>query len=357
MIARALAFFLGAFSLLNVLGDLAEPGFDVNLWWIDLRALPHALADVLLATAGGLMILWAIRPHLGMALRIAVAGATAGLLGAAVGNAIHFYVLLARGLKAGMPLPLSLFIAAALVAVLRAIYRTISTGPAIPTSPASCGLDLPSSPKPARRRWRSAAWALVTLAACALLLPLLQMVCFGRTDYRRPADAIVVFGAGVYADGKPSDALIDRVATACELYKQGLAGVLIFSGGPGQGSVHETQAMRDLAIQRGVPPDAVVLDPAGFNTEATIANTMEILRSRGLHDVLAVSHAYHLPRVKMCFARHGQEVYTVPAKETYFLSFMPYYMAREVAAVWSYYLRPLLSVSAREEVREVQPQK
>ena len=57
--------------------------------------------------------------------------------------------------------------------------------------------------------------------------------------------------------------------------------------------------------------------------------------------ILVVSHFYHLPRVKLAYQREGLEVYTVPAKESYMLGQMPYNMAREVAALWVYYLRPL----------------
>jgi hypothetical protein len=55
-----------------------------------------------------------------------------------------------------------------------------------------------------------------------------------------------------------------------------------------------------------------------------------------------VSHFYHLPRIKMTYLRHGRDVWTVPAKESYLLKAMPKYMAREVVALWLYYLRPLI---------------
>jgi len=66
-----------------------------------------------------------------------------------------------------------------------------------------------------------------------------------------------------------------------------------------------------------------------------------IERLRGAKRVLAVSHAYHLPRVKMAYRRAGWDVYTVPAEESRPLTQTPYLVAREVAAVWAYYLRPL----------------
>ena len=43
----------------------------------------------------------------------------------------------------------------------------------------------------------------------------------------------------------------------------------------------------------------------------------------------------------MAFQRAGWKAYTVPARETRPLIGLPYYLAREVAAQWVYYLRPL----------------
>jgi len=174
---------------------------------------------------------------------------------------------------------------------------------------------------------------------CAFLFPLMQMVGFGKTDYRRPADAIVVFGCRAFADGTPSDALADRVRTGVALFHEGRADVLIFSGGPGDGAVHETEAMRDYAMSLGVPADRIVLDREGLNTDATVRNVSEMMRQRGMRRALAVSHFYHLPRVKLRFDAEGTTVFTVPAVERYTLSQLPYNMMREVAALWVYWGR------------------
>ncbi len=74
----------------------------------------------------------------------------------------------------------------------------------------------------------------------------------------------------------------------------------------------------------------------------SVANTMPLFAQIGATRVLAVSHFYHLPRIKMTYQRHGREVYTVPAKESYTLTKLPIFMLREVAALWVYYLTPLL---------------
>ena len=338
MIARTLALFLGLFTLLNVVGQWRHDGFDINLWWIDLRALPSWLANLILCTAAGFMIAWASRKATDCApwRRKTNALLVGGLMLVAFGNAIHVWVMLARGeVSSRFPLPLSLFIALALAGVLRAMLAKRRRN--------ERGDSAENRSDRRRKRWWSLAKVATLMSLWMFVFAVLQMLCFGKTDYRRDADAILVFGAGVYADGRPSDALVDRVRTGCELYKQYPKAKLIFSGGPGQGAVHETQAMRALAVEWGVPPEAILLDAQGVNTQATVDNALAIMHEHGMKSLLAVSHFYHLPRVKMCFARAGQEVHTVPAKESYLLSWMPYYMAREVAALWSYYLRPLVA--------------
>ena len=156
-------------------------------------------------------------------------------------------------------------------------------------------------------------------------------------------DAAVVFGAGVYADGSPSLSLSDRVDTGIDLYRKGFVRKLIFSGGPGPGPVHEVEAMRARALAAGIPDADVLLDRAGLDTWSTVHNTRDIFASHGVRSVLAVSHFYHLPRVKLAYQRAGVEVFTVPADETRTLVRLPYFVLREVAAFWYYYARPLLA--------------
>lgn len=153
--------------------------------------------------------------------------------------------------------------------------------------------------------------------------------------------SIVVFGCLVRADGTPSMALADRVRTGVELYQAGLADRLIFSGGPGEGPTHETEAMRRLAMQLGVPASAIEVDLDGLNTQATVRNVVAQGWENGRPRVLAVSHFYHLPRIKLCFRRAGWDVLTVPANESRELYHLPRYLMREVVALWWYYLDPV----------------
>ncbi len=315
-IPRGVALFLGGFSLLNLLGHFRFARFDANLWWIDLHWFAQRPANIFLLVCSFCLFAFGVHPPRSAWRRWLTVGAVAALGIVALVNTAQLYFLLARGAVAtGIPIPLSLFICAALLLILIATLRNATSGRLRP--------------------------ALAVCFACVALFPLAQMFCFGKTDYRRPADVAVVLGARAYADGRPSQALADRVRTACRLYRDGLARKLIFSGGPGDGAVHETEAMRQMALRLGVNENDIILDKEGVNTQATVKNTEALFSQLHASRILVVSHFYHLPRIKMAYQRDGWNVYTVPAKESYLLGQLPYNMAREVAALWVYYLRPL----------------
>jgi uncharacterized SAM-binding protein YcdF (DUF218 family) len=315
-IARGLALFLGGFSLINPLGEIFIEHFDASIWWLDLAPILRSAESPLLIVIGLALLAYGIRPSMSPRRRIATIVVTGFALFVALVNGAIFYILLLEGaFSSAFPFPLSLLIAAALGTILTSM---------------AAGNRRPSSPRPILTA--------ITLFAAFLSFPLLQMFCFGKTDYRRPADAVVVLGAKAYADGTPSVPLADRVRTACELYHDGLASTLIFSGGPGDGAIHEPESMRRYALAQGVPDGAIILDPAGLNTQATVDNSLEILRTIGARRVMVVSNFYHLPRIKMTYQRQGWNVFTVPARESYTLTALPYYMAREIAGLWVYYV-------------------
>ncbi len=319
IVPRGTALFFSGFCLLNLLGEIRLPGFDANVWWIDLRVLPSTVANSGLFISAIILAAFAINPPRSRWRRTLTGACSTALAVVVLANGFGFYLLLSKGaIHTGMPLPLSLFIGAALFSIVVVCFSKDAPLPGPREHVATLGVAF----------------------ACVALFPLLQMVCFGKTDYRRTADVTVVFGARVYADGRPSDALADRVRTACQLYRQGFTRKLLMSGGPGDGFIDEVTAMKQMAIGLGVQPEDILMDSQGVNTQATVKNSEAVFRNLGASRILVVSHFYHLPRIKLGYARAGREVYTVPAKETYLLGQLPYNMAREVAALWVYYLRP-----------------
>lgn len=82
----------------------------------------------------------------------------------------------------------------------------------------------------------------------------------------RRLDAIIVLGAEVYADGRPSVALRRRVVHGIELLKSGAADRIVFSGGPKKGLPAEARVMRQLAVVQGVYDDQIILEEASQST-------------------------------------------------------------------------------------------
>jgi uncharacterized SAM-binding protein YcdF (DUF218 family) len=318
--ARVLAFSFGVLSLLNVLASLRNPAFDPNVWWIDLRSLPGFVASVLMVVAGTLLVAHGLRPAAEGWRRWASPRIVSIVGLVALWNAAAYYLVWdAARIAPRSPVPLSLVIAILL------------------------GLIVLSMVWPAPTLPRRSAIPVVAAVSLAFVvgLPLLQIAFFGTTDYRRPADAIVVFGARVRPDGTPSITLANRVLTGSELYRQGLADTIVMTGGIEPTGFDETVVMRDLAVELGVPTTAIVLDAEGDTTSASVANTTRILRERGLDDVLAVSQFYHLPRIKLTYAAAGVEVWTVPARTTS-IPQTKGLIAREIPAFWLYYLRAVV---------------
>lgn len=321
-VARGIAAFIGGFSVVNVIGSFLSPGFDASHWWISADALPTAIWVPWLFVSSLLLIAFACKPPRAGSWRSqATVLFSAVLLVITVTNGITFYGLAANGaIKPGVAFPFSFLFAAGMALVLWNLFCS----------------------QPDKGSLHTCVKVTATLMLCALVFPAGQILFFGKTDYRRAADAAVVFGARAYADGRPSDALADRVRTACELYRGGTVSKLVFSGGPGDGAIHETESMRRMALSLGVKDSDIILDVRGLSTQATVRNTVPIFERFGFRRVLAVSHYFHLPRIKMTYQRSGVEVYTTPARESYVLRQTPFLLLRETAAWWVYYWRPLV---------------
>ncbi|MCA8960274.1 MAG: YdcF family protein [Planctomycetes bacterium] len=327
IVGRTLAAAFGVFTLLNSVGEWLHRGFEANLWWLDLPYRDPTLRSLTFAGLGLTFIRIGVRPPRGRRGRWLATAIVLAVVGVALVNTATFYQLVrSASLRSRFPVPFSAIVAVSISWV-------------------AVSLLLPDRTSARRRRFGAGPrhlFAILLFGALILFFPLAQMLCFGNTDYRRPADAAVVFGSRVFSDGTPSLALADRMRTAIEVFREGLVDHLVFSGGPGDGEFHETDVMLNMALEAGVPRDAIIVDIAGLDTWSTVLHCRAILAEHGFERLLAVSHFYHLPRIKMTFHRAGiRQVYTVPAHETRRLRRLPYFMLREVIAFWAYYLRPL----------------
>jgi uncharacterized SAM-binding protein YcdF (DUF218 family) len=119
----------------------------------------------------------------------------------------------------------------------------------------------------------------------------------GERDEQRSADAIVVLGAAEY-DGRPSPVFRARLDHAVSLYRAGLAPVLVVTGGKAYGDrTTEAAVARDFAIAQGVPAAAILVEDRGRTTLESLRTVGQMLRDRGVGDVIFVSDRAHMLRV------------------------------------------------------------
>lgn len=138
------------------------------------------------------------------------------------------------------------------------------------------------------------------------------VLAWERLDETRPAGAIVVLGAAQYV-GRPSPVLRARLDHAIALWHQGMAPLLIVTGGRGRGDTTTEAAVgRRYAVQRGVPASAILLETEGRTTSQSMAGIAALMGNRSRKDVLMVSDPFHMFRLIILARRHGLEPYAAP---------------------------------------------
>lgn len=142
-------------------------------------------------------------------------------------------------------------------------------------------------------------------------------------------DAILALGAYVFPDGTLSYMLNDRLEQAYELYRQEKAGKIIVSGDHGQKSYDEVNAMKKYLVGRGVPPEDVFMDHAGFCTYESIYRARDIFQVK---KVIIVTQGYHLARAVFVARELGVEAYGVQSDLRDYGEVMSVYRLREMAA-------------------------
>jgi uncharacterized SAM-binding protein YcdF (DUF218 family) len=158
----------------------------------------------------------------------------------------------------------------------------------------------------------------ILLLAVAIIytVSLVAVLVVSQQDQRRPVDAIVVLGAAQY-NGRPSPVLRARLDHALGLYREGLAPLIVVTGGVGKGdTTSEAIVGRRYLMAHEVPARAVVAQPEGRTTMASMTAVAAWLRSRGHERVLLVSDPFHMFRLRLEARRTRLEAYTSPTESS-----------------------------------------
>ncbi len=154
-----------------------------------------------------------------------------------------------------------------------------------------------------RRLLRIAIRSGLFLAGALLLyvaITFFQVLNASNQAHQDPSQAIIVLGAAQY-NGVPSPVLEGRLEHAIELYEDGVAKMIIVTGGKQPDDrFTEAHASYTHLRQAGIPEDRILREEKGENTWEQLAAATRVLRERGMTSAVLVSddyHAYRLDRI------------------------------------------------------------
>lgn len=152
------------------------------------------------------------------------------------------------------------------------------------------------------------------IAAGGWLVLLGEIVRFAERDETRPADAAIVLGAAVRRE-YPTPIFRERINHAIDLYHDGVVDTVIFTGGVGWGdTVSEAAVARRYAIDRGVDPNAILIEERSTNTIENLTFAYQVAQGRDLETFLIVSTPYHMKRALWITHDLGMDAYSSPTR-------------------------------------------
>jgi uncharacterized SAM-binding protein YcdF (DUF218 family) len=98
-----------------------------------------------------------------------------------------------------------------------------------------------------------------------------------------------------------------------ELYREHFAPLILTTGGAGgDPKFTEADVGRSYLIDRGVPPEQIVVENQGQTTAQSLAAAFEIMQRMGLRSCIVVSDGYHIFRAKKFLQAEGLTVFGSP---------------------------------------------
>jgi uncharacterized SAM-binding protein YcdF (DUF218 family) len=149
---------------------------------------------------------------------------------------------------------------------------------------------------------------IVFLIASLTPVPNIIAARIQAAEVLQTSDAIVVLGAGI-SKGLLKDESMRRTIRGIELYKRGLAPLIIFSGDERRNEPAEAAIRAEMARALGVPQEAIVTLDRSRTTREESIRTADLLRQRNAKRITLITDSLHTRRAKRLFERVGLEVY------------------------------------------------
>ena len=161
------------------------------------------------------------------------------------------------------------------------------------------------------RRIAIVVFAVVFTYLCVVFV---QVWMAARRDDARRSDAIIVLGAAQF-DGRPSKILSARLDHAIDLYRRGIAPVVVVTGGKQPGDrFTEASVGASYLHDHGVPEAAILRETTGRSSWQSLAAAARFLKQRHLTSVVLVSDPYHSARIEDVAHDVGLKAATSPTR-------------------------------------------
>jgi SanA protein len=124
------------------------------------------------------------------------------------------------------------------------------------------------------------------------------------------AQVVLIPGAAVLRNGGLSPVFKARVDVAMDLYRAGKVDKILVSGDNSTVSHNEVNPVRNYLLEKGIPPEDIFLDHAGFDTYSSMYRARDIF---GVESMVISTQSFHLPRAVVIARALGVPAYGVRA--------------------------------------------
>ena len=158
--------------------------------------------------------------------------------------------------------------------------------------------------------------AVISMPAVAHLATLSLESGYDPRERTPDAEAVVVFGAGLYVPEGPrlraelSEDGLRRCLHAARLYGAGSPCPVVVSGGkvdPDEPGPTEAAAMRDLLVRLGVRESDIVVEDRSRTTYENAVESAKLLKERDIGRVVLVVDALDMPRARGAWKSRGSK--------------------------------------------------
>ncbi len=310
-VSRGAALGLSALIVFNLLEVFTYSTSPVENWFVSFHPLPPPIALTVLTMAATALILFAIRPALPgpvwLVAFVVVLG-FAGLFGRELIKNSQSLPESIRSTAMIQPLGIAMLFVVAGIGIFFGNSDALKGSSSFLAIVASAALTI-------------VGFAVVTVQSGGLADVIMD----------KPVPAIVVLGCPLGNDGMPTEALVDRIATASQLLTERAGTILVLSGGD-VASDSKSSSMAELALEAGASETSIVTDLSGQTGALSLQFAAALPELEKDRRVIVVSHWYELARLRILARRQGVRVFAVPANQRNALFGQNMLVAKEVAA-------------------------